>query len=58
MSSKPQDLTFIFLPFLWANFNDLTDLSCTSMTLDQPTILDDLNMVLNQAGPAAQVEAG
>ena len=33
---------------LWANSYDLTDLSCstTTMTLNQPTLLDDLNLVL------------
>ena len=51
---------FLNLP-LWANFYNYTDLShSTSTTLDQPTLLDDLNLTstLNQASPAAQVEAG
>ena len=59
-------LMFLNLP-LWANFYNYTDLShATSMTLDQPTLLDDLNpqpstlnpqpSTLNQASPAAQVE--
>ena len=56
-------IIFVFLNLpLWANFYNYTDLShsTTTTTLDQPTLLDDLNLTstLNQASPAAQVEAG
>ena len=34
---------FLNLP-LWANFYNYPDLSCSTTTLDQPTLLDDLNL--------------
>ena len=54
---------FLNLP-LWANFYNYKDLSLLLLLvppLDQPTPLYDLNpqpSTLNQASPAAQVEAG
>ena len=36
------DVQLLNLP-LWANFYNYTDLSHTTMTLDQPTLLYDLN---------------
>ena len=49
---------FLNLP-LWANFYNHTELShsTSTMTLDQPTLLY-MTSTLNQASPAAQVEAG
>ena len=60
ITAKVDKCLFLNLP-LWANFYNHTDLShSTSTTLDQPTLLDDLNLTstLNQASPAAQVEEG
>ena len=50
---------FLNLP-LWANFYNYTDLSGTTSTipLDQLTNWMTSTSTLNQASPAAQVEAG
>ena len=49
---------FLNLP-LWANFYTYTDLSGTSTTLDQPTLLDDHNLNPQvEAEVEAEVDAG
>ena len=58
MWTKCEHFLFLNLP-LWANFYNYPDLSGASTTLEQPTLLDDLNLSLNPqpVSQAAKVEA-
>ena len=49
-------VTFLNLS-LWANFNDLTDLSGRALRAHR-TLRENLNLGLNKVSPAEQVEGG